>query len=143
MQQQVNNWDDYRRKQVNIRKSKSNQEVSNMLQKHYKYLHSRLVKFEEDEDTFNDTFLKLTYNYNPDKDFIDQFIYYFNLLKGAYFRDSKVRKYQVTSIEERYDEVAEIIDEDEPTTLISEDNFLNDLTNDMDALSKEINQTKN
>ena len=143
MQQQVNNWDDYRRKQVNIRKSKSNQEVSNMLQKHYKYLHSRLVKFEEDEDTFNDTFLKLTYNYNPDKDFIDQFIYYFNLLKGAYFRDAKARKYQVTSREESYAEVAEIIDEDEPTTLISEDNFLNDLTNDMDALSKEINQTKN
>ena len=113
-----------------------------MLQKHYKYLHSRLVKFEEDEDTFNDTFLKLTYNYNPDKDFIDQFIYYFNLLKGAYFRDAKVRKYQVTSIEESYAEVAEIIDEDEPTTLISEDNFLNDLTNDMDALSKEINKTK-
>ena len=142
MQQQVNNWDEYRRKQVNIRKSKSNQEVSNMLQKHYKYLHSRLVKFRDDEDTFNDTYLKLTYNYNPDKDFIDQFIYYFNLLKGAYYRDSKVRTYQVTYIEDNYDEVSEIIDEDEPTTLISEDNFLNDLINDMDALSKEINKTK-
>ena len=143
MQQQVNNWDDYKRKQVNIRKSVYNKEIASLLQIHYKYLHSRLVKFRDDEDTFNATYLKLTYNYNPDKDFIDQFIYYFNLLKGAYYRDSKVRTYQVTYIEDNYDEVSEIIDEDEPTTLISEDNFLNDLINDMDALSKEINQTKN
>ena len=128
MQQQVNNWDDYKRKQVNIRKSKNNPEVSKLLQKHYNYLHSKLVKYEEDEEVFSDTFLKLTYNYNPDKDFINQFIYYFNLLKGAYFRDSKVRKYQVTSIEDNYNEVVEIIDEnDEPVISITEDEFLNKL----------------
>ena len=126
--QQVNNWDDYKRKQVNIRKSIYNKDLSTLMQIHYKYLHSRLVKYEYDEDTFNDTYLKLTYNYNPDKDFIDQFIYYFNLLKGAYFRDSKVRKYQVTYIEDNYNEVAEIIDEDdEPVISITEDEFLNEL----------------
>ena len=132
MQQQVNNWDDYKRKQVNIRKSKNNPEVSKLLQKHYNYLHSKLVKYEEDEEVFSDTFLKLTYNYNPDKDFINQFIYYFNLLKGAYFRDSKVRKYQVTSIEDNYNEVVEIIDEnDEPVISITEDEFLNKLKKDI------------
>ena len=60
-----------------------------------------LVKSEADEDVFNDTYLKLTYNYNPDTDFIKQYCYYFNLLKGAYYRDSKVYNYLVVPIEDR------------------------------------------
>lgn len=60
------------------------------MNKHYNLLHSDLVATEEDEAVFNDTFLKLTYNFNPDSMFIDQFRYYFSLLKGAYSRDSKV-----------------------------------------------------
>ena len=94
----------YQRKQVNIDKAISNSEVTRLLQLHYKYLHSRLVKSDKDEGIFNDTYLKLTYNYNPSKDFIEQFIYYFKLLKGAYYRDNRVFNYYVELVEV-YDKV--------------------------------------
>lgn len=94
----------YQRKQVNINKAIPNSEVNRLLQLHYKYLHSRLVKSDKDEAVFNDTYLKLTYNYNPSKDFIEQYIYYFNLLKGAYYRDDKVANYYVELVEV-YDKV--------------------------------------
>lgn len=94
----------YKRKQVNIDKAIPNSEVSRLLQLHYRYLHSRLVKSDKDEGIFNDTYLKLTYNYNPSKDFIEQFIYYFKLLKGAYYRDDKVANYYVELVEV-YDKV--------------------------------------
>ena len=76
-----------------------NEEMAQYIQQHYHYLHSLLVRKEEDEATFNDTYLKLTYNFNPDKDFIDQFRYYFKLLKGAYYRDSKVEYYHLKNLE--------------------------------------------
>lgn len=85
----VNNWNQWRRMQINIEKAQPNEEVARLLSKHYQKLHSMLVKTESDEDIFNDTFLKLTYNYNPEQDYIEQYCYYFNLLKGAYFRDSR------------------------------------------------------
>lgn len=107
------NWSSYKRKQVNISKAVFNAAVSQQLTKHYKYLHNLLVLVEGDEDIFNDTYLKLTYNYQPDKDFIEQYIYYFNLLKGAYYRDDKVAGYYLT-----LDAAADIADapeyEDEP-----------------------------
>lgn len=99
--QQVNNWDQWKRMQVNVEKALYNPEVSRLLTKHYQQLHSMLVKSEADEDIFNDTYLKLTYNYNPDKDFVGQYKYYFNLLKGAYYRDNKVTNYMVIPIEDR------------------------------------------
>lgn len=99
--QQINNWDQWKRMQINIDKAQHNSEVSRLLTIHYKQLHSMLVKSEADEDIFNDTYLKLTYNYNPDSDFIQQYQYYFNLLKGAYYRDSKVTNYIVVPIEDR------------------------------------------
>ena len=89
----------YRRKQNNLNKAVMNEEVAQYIQQHYHYLHSLLVRKEEDEATFNDTYLKLTYNFNPDKDFIDQFRYYFKLLKGAYYRDSKVENYHLSRLE--------------------------------------------
>lgn len=91
----INVWSSYKRKQINIDKAVINSQVNQLLAKHYKYLHSILVKSNSDEDTFNDTYLKLTYNYNPDKDFIQQFKYYFYLLKGAYQRDDKVENYYI------------------------------------------------
>lgn len=94
------NWSSYKRKQVNIEKAVYNSEVNQQLTKHYKYLHNLLVKQDGEEDIFNDTYLKLTHQYNPDKDFISQFKYYFNLLKGAYYRDDKVANYQLTLIED-------------------------------------------
>lgn len=97
-------WSSYKRKQVNIDKAIPNSEVSRLLQLHYKYLHSLLVKSDSDEGVFNDTYLKLTYNYNPAKDFIEQYIYCFKLLKGAYYRDDKVANYYVELVEV-YDKV--------------------------------------
>lgn len=97
-------WSSYKRKQVNIDKAIPNSEVCRLLQLHYRYLHSRLVKSDRDEGIFNDTYLKLTYNYNPSKDFIEQYIYYFKLLKGAYYRDDKVANYYVELVEV-YDKV--------------------------------------
>lgn len=97
-------WSSYKRKQVNIDKATYNSEVSRLLQLHYRYLHSKLVKSEKDEGIFNDTYLKLTYNYNPAKDFIEQYIYYFKLLKGAYYRDDKVANYYMELVE-LYDKV--------------------------------------
>ena len=92
----INIWSSYKRKQVNISKATFNDEVNRLMEIYYKQLHSLLVKSEQDQDTFNDTYLKLTYNYNPEKDFIEQFKYYFNLLKGAYFRDDKVANYYLS-----------------------------------------------
>lgn len=109
------NWSSYKRKQVNISKAISNDAVSQQINQHYKYLHNLLVLVEGDEDIFNDTYLKLTYNYQPEIDFVKQFIYYFNLLKGAYYRDDKVAGYYLT-----LDQAADISDapaydyEDEP-----------------------------
>lgn len=133
---QMNNWDKYRRKQININKSKVNQQVTDNLNRHYKYLYYKLVKSENDQDTFSDTFLKLTYNYDPDKDFINQFIYYFNLLKGAYYRDDKVSNYQTVFIEDDPAEASEIIDDDiEDLPVITEDNFFNNLIENINAIS--------
>lgn len=84
----MKNWDKYRRMQCNIDKAICNQTVTELLEQQYSLIHSNLVKSEEDESIFNDTYLKLTYNYNPEKPFSKQFCYYFNLLKGAYKRDS-------------------------------------------------------
>lgn len=92
----TSNWSSYKRKQVNISKAINNVVVSQQLNKHYHYLHNLLVKADGDEDIFNDTFLKLTYNYQPSLDFKEQYIYYFNLLKGAYYRDDKVSGYYLT-----------------------------------------------
>lgn len=59
--------------------------------RYHKELFDELVHIEEDKDIFNDTYLKLTYKYNPDKDFREQFKWFFNQLKGAYYRDSKAK----------------------------------------------------
>lgn len=95
--QQVNNWDSYRRKQVNIDKAVANDTVAQLMQQHYQHLYSRLVVSESDKDIFNDTYLKLTYNYDSERDFIEQYCYYFNLLKGAYYRDNKVTNWLIQS----------------------------------------------
>lgn len=105
-------WSSYKRKQLNISKATYNSEVNQLLEVHYKYLHSLLVKSDKDEPIFNDTYLKLTYNYNPDKDFIEQYKYYFNLLKGAYYRDDRVANYYL-DIVEAFNQPDQII-EDEP-----------------------------
>lgn len=129
-------WSSYKRKQININKAVFNDEVAQYLQQHYKYLHSRLVKYDKDEDTFNDTYLKLTYNYNPDKDFIEQFVYYFNLLKGAYYRDDRVANYYLDLVDDfRNLDREDIIIEDE---VKKQKPSINDLKSKIhNAISKE------
>ena len=51
-----------------IKLSKPNEEAMNLVNIHYKYLYSKLVKKEEDQDIFNDTVLSISYKYDPDKD---------------------------------------------------------------------------
>lgn len=137
--QQTNNWDSYRRMQINIQKSVTNERVTELLTRHYKYLHSLLIKQPADEDIFNDTYLKLTYNYNPDKDFIDQYKYYFNLLKGAYYRDNKVTNWLVTHIEDNPVEIPDTIPDEQPNK--KKDDFISNLKSELNALSKKANKT--
>lgn len=85
----MNNWDKYRRMQCNIDKAILNEAVIALTMKHHKQLWDLLVHSPEDKDIFNDTYLKLTYKYDPDKDFVEQFKWVFNQLKGAYKRDAK------------------------------------------------------
>lgn len=126
MKNQINNWNSYKRKQCNINKAIRNDAVSSLIQQHYKLLHSKLKI--KDESLFNDTYLKLTYNYNPDKDFIEQFTYYYNLLKGAYYRDNKVTNYQNQPI------VIELADKVDEVKIKHNNNFIEQLK---DAISKE------
>lgn len=119
----MQHFDKWRRMQVNIDKSQYNEVVSNLLTKHYQQLYKMLVKSEQDEDIFNDTYLKLTYNYNPDSDFIQQYQYYFNLLKGAYYRDDKVTNYLVVAIDDK-----DYPDVEEPEPIITNNaNFIETL----------------
>lgn len=114
----TNNHDQFRIEQNNIDKSITNSEVSILMSKHYQYLHNLLVKIEFHEDIFQDTFLKLTYNYNPDREFIEQFEYYFNMLKGWYYRSSKVIKYHIRELDDNLD-----IEDEEEIEQINETNF--------------------
>lgn len=118
----IYNWSKYRRKQNNIEKAEYNYQVNDLLSKHYRYLHSLLVKTELDESTFNDTYLKLTRVYSPKQDFIDQFIFYFNQLSGQYMRDDKCYNYAETKVESYTDNILLTDNEPEetkPTALIN------------------------
>lgn len=126
----TNNHDQFRIEQNNIDKSITNREVSILMSKHYYYLHNLLVKIEFHEDIFQDTFLKLTYNYDPDREFIEQFEYYFNMLKGWYYRSSKVIKYHIRELDDNLD-----IEDEEEIEQINETNF-EDLRNAVLAKAK-------
>ena len=89
----MNNWDKYKRMQCNMQKATYNYTVINLMQKYYCQLHSMLVNTPQDEDVFNDTYLKMTYKYNPSKDFVEQFKWLFNQLKGAYYRDDRANHF--------------------------------------------------
>ena len=89
----MNNWDKYKRMQCNIEKAIINEGVMNLTLKNSNQLQMELVKSPEDWDIFNDTYLKLTYKYNPNKDFKEQFKWLFNQLKGAYYRDDKANHF--------------------------------------------------
>lgn len=83
----IKNWDSYRRKQCNIEKAVYNPEVNNLIQKNYIPLYQSLVKNEWDLTYFQDAFLKITHQYNPEEDFVQQFIHLFKIMKGGCIRD--------------------------------------------------------
>lgn len=89
----MNNWDKYKRMQCNMQKATYNPDTITLMGQHYQQLYNTLVSTPEDEDVFNDTYLKITYKYNPDKDFVEQFKWLFNQLKGAYYRDDRANHF--------------------------------------------------
>lgn len=146
----IYNWSKYRRKQNNLDKSEYNYMVNEAINKHYRYLHSRLVKADDDEATFNDAYLMLTRKYNPEQDFIDQFIKAFNQLKGEFQRDDKCYNYAETKVETYSDDV--LINAEETIVNSSHKNEIeeqikmkNFLTNDIKryAILEEIRKQKN
>ena len=88
-----NNWDKYKRMQCNLQKATYNKDTVTLMGQHYQQLYDALVHTPEDEDVFNDTYLKITYKYNPDKDFMEQFRWLFQQFKGAYYRDDRANHF--------------------------------------------------
>lgn len=123
----IYNWSKYRRKQNNINKAEYNYLVNDLLNKHFRYLHSLLVKNESDESTFNDTYLKLTRLYNPKQDFIKQFKFYFDQLSGQYMRDDKCYNYAETKVEIYTDNI--LVTDNEETKPTLKTTLINNIKN--------------
>lgn len=123
----IYNWSKYRRKQNNINKAEYNYLVNDLLNKHFRYLHSLLVKNESDESTFNDTYLKLTRLYNPKQDFIEQFKFYFDQLSGQYMRDDKCYNYAETKVEIYTDNI--LVTDNEETKHTLKTTLINNIKN--------------
>lgn len=89
----MNNWDKWKRMQCNLNKAVMNAQVANLMNQNYQQLWNEFVKTPEDQDIFNDAYLKLTYKYVPEQDFVKQFRLIFKQLKGAYYRDDSANHY--------------------------------------------------
>ena len=89
----MNNWDKWKRMQCNLNKAVMNAQVANLMNQNYQQLWNEFVKTPEDQDIFNDAYLKLTYKYVPEQDFVEQFRLIFKQLKGAYYRDDSANHY--------------------------------------------------
>ena len=122
---------------IAIKRSQINEEAMRLLNQNYNFLYNELVKTENDKDIFNDTVLSISYKYNPDKDFNEQFIFHFKSNNVAFIQQNKIRNYLIQEIPENYD-----IIEDEPEyneDKITMNDFINDLNN---ANNKKTNQEK-
>ncbi len=89
----MNNWDKWKRMQCNLNKAVMNAQVANLMNQNYQQLWNEFVKTPEDQDIFNDAYIKLTYKYVPEQDFVEQFRHIFKQLKGAYYRDDSANHY--------------------------------------------------
>lgn len=67
----IKNYDKYKRMEGNLNRALPNEVVANYTNQYYSELRSLLVNTTEDEDIFQDTFIKLTYKYNPEEPFKD------------------------------------------------------------------------
>ena len=89
----MNNWDKWKRMECNLNKAVMNGQVANLMNENYQQLWNEFVKTPEDQDIFNDAYIKLTYKYVPEQDFVEQFRHIFKQLKGAYYRDDSANHY--------------------------------------------------
>ena len=89
----MNNWDKWKRMECNLNKAVMNAQVANLMNQNYQQLWNEFVKTPEDQDIFNDAYIKLTYKYVPEQDFVEQFRHIFKQLKGAYYRDDSANHY--------------------------------------------------
>ena len=89
----MNNWDKWKRMQCNLNKAVMNAQVANLMNQNYQQLWNEFVKTPDDQDIFNDAYIKLTYKYVPEQDFVEQFRHIFKQLKGAYYRDDSANHY--------------------------------------------------
>ena len=122
---------------IAIKRSQINEEAMRLLNQNYNFLYNELVKTENDQDLFNDTVLSISYKYNPDNEFNEQFIFHFKSNQVGLTQENKIRNYLIQEIPENYD-----IIEDEPEyneDKITMNDFINDLNN---ANNKKTNQEK-
>ena len=85
-----------------IKRSQINVEAMNLVNQHYKYLYNTLVKSEGDKDIFQDTVLSISYKYNPDKEFTEQFIFHFKSNQYGLLQESKMRNYIIRVNPDKY-----------------------------------------
>ena len=108
------------------KRSQINEEAMRLLNQNYNFLYNELVKTDNDRDLFNDTVLSISYKYNPDNEFNEQFIFHFKSNQVGLTQENKIRNYLIQEIPENYD-----IIEDEPEhneDKITMNDFINDLT---------------
>lgn len=90
---------------TSIDKSVENPEVMKLVEKHYEYLRNRLVHSDDDADCFGDCILNMTYRYNPEEDFIIQFVRHFKGVKGTRTLDKKLVDINIKNIDD-YDSLS-------------------------------------
>ena len=121
-----------------IKRSQINEEAMRLVNQHYRYLYSKLVLTENDRDLFNDTVLSISYKYDPNKDFVNQFIFHFKSNQVGLVQENKIRNYLVTEIPDNYD----TIDEDEPESEADKITMNELITSIKDARTEEITQKR-
>ena len=108
-----NSYDTFHQRELNIQKGVQNESVRSLMDKHYKSLFQSLVHNEFDEETFNDTYIRITGEYDGEQDFKDLFKKLFKQLKGEYYRNEKAMRCSSVPMDENFDMPGD--DEEEPT----------------------------
>ena len=126
---------------IAIKRSQINEEAMRLLNQNYNFLYNELVKTDNDRDLFNDTVLSISYKYNPDNEFNEQFIFHFKSNQVGLTQENKIRNYLIQEIPENYD-----IIEDEPEhneDKITMNDFINDLTSKTKLTSQDLQERLN
>lgn len=111
-------YDHFHQRQINIRKGAINEQARLMMNKYYRELFELLVYNEFDGEVFNDTYIRITSEYNEEQDFKELFIKRFNQLKGGYWRGQRTMNGALLELEEN---MPIIDDEPEEETATKDD----------------------